>query len=233
MRTRFDMAVGTLLVCFFCSFVMLYAKADEKLILRVPEDAKIYIKGTPISEERLLARNSFSGRIHELAAALMGKPYVYKEYRISQEELADSKVYDWMVKEIPYQEVQTGILDYTLPSEAFCEAVEGIIEGAAIAYYNRVSGFSGNFAEYYRSGTNAYERIVMSDSATKWGRFIAPAKVENVECTDIFAYSDNVFSATATIESEAAYGYQEHFAIHLLFQNDEKGWHVTDFTFMP
>lgn len=218
-------------MCICCS--MFYVKADDKMIFRVPADAKIYISGTLLQESQCVARESLTGRIHEMAAEAIGTPYQYKEYQIPQSELQNVQVFDWMLRELPYKETEDGVRDYTLPSDAFCRSVEEIITEAARAYYNRVSGLPCNFSRYYQQGSNAYDMIIISDNATKWGRFIAPGQVSQITCSDIFVYSDCAFSATATVDSEEVSGYAEHFDIHLFFQNDGNGWRVTNFTFMP
>lgn len=212
---------------------MLQARADETVILRVPADAKIYISGALIQESQRVGEEELQGRIHEMAAEAIGTAYRYKEYQIPQSEMQNIQVNDWMLRELTYQETEDGILDYTLASKEFCDSVEETVIEAAKAYYNRVAGLGSNFTQYYQQGSNAYDMIIISDNATKWGRFIAPGQVKDVSCSDVFVYSDCAFSATATIESEEVSGFSEHFDIHLFFQNEGNGWRVTNFTFMP
>lgn len=207
--------------------------AENEVILVIPSDAKIYLEDTLISEDRFVSEEALQGRIHEIASQATGTTYSVKKYRIPESELSKVKVYDWMLRELSGYETEDGVFDYTQPPEAFQTSMEETVKEAGRAYYNRVAGLSSDINRYFASGSNAYNIVLASDNATKWGRFIAPGKVKEVTCSDIFAYSDCAFSATATVLSEEVNGFHEEFALHMLFQNNGNGWYVTDFTFMP
>lgn len=232
MRSRF---LGAFVcVMLFCAIMPFSVKADTVCMIKVPMEAKVIIKGIILTDENLVKVEHVTGRIHDIALQQLGLTCGYKQYMVvnlaSPEEVA---VYSSDNVPILPTFAAEGIIDYTGAQDSFYNTVSGRIREAAATYHNRTGGYgSGGFTTCFLQGSDAYAKCVASDSGRKWGQYVRAATIQSIEVADVYRYSENAFTAKATILATSS-NYTEKYSIYMLFQKLGGAYYVTNFTFMP
>lgn len=211
------------------------ANAGAVCMIKVPISAQVIVKGTVLDDSKLVDAQAVTGRIHQIASENTGIVYGYKKYMISNlTSIEDIAVYDSNQSILLPTNATEGLIDYTGADAVFVSQIQQTICDAAIAYHNRAGyGAASGFTNYFLKGSDAYNKAVGSDSGRKYGKFVNPSGIASVEVSDIYRYSENAFTAKATITSNAVNNYVEKYDIYMLFQNMNGKYYVTNFTFMP
>lgn len=210
-------------------------QAANVIMIKVPVDAQLIVKGKAIDETNLAGMDAKTGRIHELAAQHTGVVYGYKQYLVTNLAKPDDViVYDANKIQIYPTYADAGMIDYTGNVAGLGTDITAKVHNAAIAFHNRTGGFSSEgFSTYFQQGSDAYNKMVASDSGRKWGKFVVPAGVQEVLVSEIYPYTDKAFTAKATITTAATVGYVESYDVYFLFQHNGADFKVTYFTYMP
>ena len=210
-------------------------QAANVIMIKVPIDAQLIVKGKVIDETNLAGMEAKTGRIHELAAQQTGVVYGYKQYLVTNLAKPDDvMVYDTDMIQLYPTYADAGMIDYTGNVAGLGADITTKVYHAAIAFHNRTGGFSyEGFNTYFQQGSDAYNKMVASDSGRKWGKFVVPAGVQDVQVSEVYPYTDQAFTAKATITTAATVGYVESYDIYFLFQHNGTDYKVTYFTYMP
>ena len=212
------------------------ASAGPICMIKVPLDSHLSVKGAMQSDSKIVKVEAITGRIHELATAVTGTSYGYKQYMIANLASPDEvMVYDANMRPIYPTYANEGIIDYTGATPTYVQTVYNRVMEAAIAYDNRTSGVGSNaaLAKYFLKNSDAYIKAVNSDSGRRWGQPVKSAAIESVVVSEIYPYTETAFTAKATVKHFEMNGYVENYDIYMLFEHTGKDFYVTYFTFMP
>ena len=227
------LALGIILLIMIFSISV---HAGTAVMIKIPMDAQLIVKGEVVGDEQLAEISSKSGRIHEIAAAQTGVNYGYKTYVVY--DLAspqDVVVLDSAGANVAPVYAAEGIIEYEGGNSDLLNQEAERIQKAAIIYTNRTAGGCGNgeLAKYFLTGSDAYNKAVASDAGRKWGQFVRITGIQSVDVSEVYRYTPTAFTAKATVTAAATGGYTEQFDIYMLFQHNGKDYYVTNFTFMP
>lgn len=220
----------------FSSGASTSASAGPICMIKIPLDAHLSVKGSMQSDSKIVKTESITGRIHEIANAVTGAAYGYKQYMIANlASPEDVVVYDANMMPIYPTYANEGIIDYTGAAPDYVQTVYNRVLEAAIAYDNRTSGCGSNgaLAKYFLKDSDAYVKAVNSDAGRKWGQPVRSAAIESVIVSEIYPYTATAFTAKATVKHYEMNGYVENYDIYMLFEHTGKDFYVTYFTFMP
>ncbi|MBQ7943091.1 MAG: hypothetical protein IJ326_03400 [Lachnospiraceae bacterium] len=212
------------------------ASAGTICMIKIPLNAHLSVKGVMQNDSKIVKTEAISGRIHEIAMAVTGNTYGYKQYMISNLSSPDEVVvYDANMMPIYPTYANEGIIDYTGAAPDYVQTVYNRVLEAAIAYDNRTSGVGSNtaLAKYFLKNSDAYTKAVNSDSGRKWGQPVKSAAIESVVVSEIYPYSATAFTAKATVKHYEMNGYVENYDIYMLFEHTGTDFYVTYFTYMP
>lgn len=228
-------AVVMAAVLIILGYNAMISKANTLIFLNVPLDAHVYIKGVEVSDERIVKQDIISGRIHQIANAETGAVYGTKQYLIPNlDDPLTLEVRDVANNVIVPTNIQEGVIDYTGTDPIFAAQINQTVVDSAIAYHNR-TGYGSNtgFSKYILQGSDAYNKAVNSDAGRKWGKFVNPAGIANVEVKEIYKYTASAFGAKVTLTTTAVNDYTEIYDLYLLFKNVNGRYYVTNFTYQP
>lgn len=211
------------------------ANAGAVCMLKVPIDAQVIVRGVTLGDNSLVKIDTKTGRIHEIAAATLGVNYGYKQYMVTNLASPDEiQVFDSNMLAVLPSYAEEGLIEYLSVDADFAEQVNQRIIDTARAFHNRVGGYGGaDFGNYFKQGSDAYEKIVKSDNCRKWGQFVRAGLITNISVSEIYRYTENAFTAKASVSATSGNGYDENYDVYFLFQNEGKGYYVTYFTYMP
>lgn len=211
------------------------ANAGAVCMVKVPLDAQVIVRGVTLGDSSIVKTDTKTGRIHELAAATLGVSYGYKQYMVTNLASPDEiQVFDSNMLTVLPSYAEEGLIEYLSVDSDFVSSVNQRIIDTAKAFHNRVGGYGGgDFGNYFKQGSDAYDKIVKSDNGRKWGQFVRAGIITNISVSEIYRYTDNAFTAKATVSATSGSGYDENYDVYFLFQNEGKGFYATYFTYMP
>lgn len=237
MRKIMNRIMACIILCTFLIVTIqpIGAQAANVVMIKIPIDAQVMVKGKVVDEKNLAGIEAKIGRIHELAAQQTGAVYGYKQYLVSNLAKPDDViVYDSNMVQMYPTYADAGIIDYTGNITGLGADIESKVQNAAIVFHNRTGGFAWEgLTTYFQQGSDAYNKIVASDSGRKWGKFIVPAGITEVQVSEIYQYTEQAFTAKATIITADTVGYVENYDVYFLFQHNGTDFKVTYFTYMP
>lgn len=206
------------------------AKAATTVIVRAPFTGTVVVAGKTLTDANVTDYGYMDGRIQKLVANNYSLLYKYKDYEVTINALTDVVVYDEKNTALTYT-IRGNVMDFTSSSDpAFMQAMTERIKGAAIAYHNRVGGYSGTtFGSYFLNGSDAYIKACNSDGGRRWGQYVRAGVINSVDVSEVFRYSDDVFSAKVHVSASGSYF--EIYDIYLLFKKTGDNYYVTYFTY--
>lgn len=233
MRNRKKIIAAFLAVCICIIWGTKHVQASSPLItIKVPKDAVVSFKGVMLDQTAIIEEDIIKGRIHSLAANKTGITRGYYVYGVRDiTSPSDIEVIDSSGRTLSPTGITSNSMEFLqLASPDFEAEVKQRIERAAIAYHNRVGGYGGgDFGSYFLANSDAYQKMVRSDSGRKWGQYVSARNVVSAKASEICVYSDSVF--TARVDVSATGSYAENYTIYYLLQKNGEQYFVTDFTY--
>lgn len=214
-------------------YIINKADFDEgKIVIRVPQGASVYLNGELVGQEAIIGQGYKTGRIHEIAILTLNQLYAYSDYEVvpfSQPE--QLKVIDiYGVELSPVAQIDNVIEFIGSSDKEFMTNMSDRIKKAAVAYHNRCGGYDkSKFDKYFLNGSDAYKKGIKSDEGRKYGQNVKASKINAVNISELYKYSDKAF--TVKVDISASGSYDEAYTIYFLFQWNGSNYYVTNYTY--